>query len=153
VTLHKLFGERVAPSTASTFEVWMALFSEESTAAPVKADAYMAALTPGANELVCDGYERQPVEGIDRAWVSGQWQITADTVNFGPLASEHTGHAVKSVAVYVKVGDGSDDSLNWLWKTWDVLDPLTGDPAPQLLTGDDLIIAWDATGLAVADIG
>lgn len=152
MTLHKLYGERVAPSTAETFDVWMALFSEESTAAPVEADAYMAALTPGANELVCDGYERQQVAGIDRAWVSGEWQVTADTVNFGPLASEHTGHGVSFVAVYVKVGDGTDDSLNWLWKTFPVLDPGTGDPTVQLLTGSDLLIAWDATGLAALDL-
>lgn len=148
MTLHKLYGELVAPGIADTFDVWMALFSEDSTAAPVEADAFMAALTPGANELVHADYERQPVTGIDRAWVSGEWQVTADTVNFGPLASEHTGHGVSLVAVYVKVGDGSDDSLNWLWKTWTVTDPMTGDPEVQLLTGADLEVAWDATGLA-----
>lgn len=144
---HKLFLERVAPSTASTFNVYVALMSEESTADPVAADAFMAALSPGANELVCDGYERQPVAGIDRAWVSGEWQVAADTVNFGALAAEHDGHAVKSVAVYVQVGDGSDDSLNWLWHTWFVRDPGTGVITPQPLTGDDLVIAWPADGM------
>lgn len=144
---HKLFLDRVAPENAHTFDVHVALMSEESTAAPVAADAYLAALSPGANELVCDGYVRQAVAGIDRAWVTGAWQVSADTVNFGALAPEHTGHAVSSVAVYVKVGDGTDDTLNWLWLTWPVRDPGTGIITPQLLTGDDLVIAWDPTGM------
>ena len=126
MTKHKLFLERVAPSTASSFDVYAALMSEESTADPVAATAYMSELSPGANELVCDGYERQLIAGIDRAWISGEWRVTADTV---------------------KVGDGSDDGLNWLWFTWPVRDPGTGVETPQLLTGDDLVIAWPADGM------
>lgn len=138
--IHRLAYERIAPGTASTFDMYALLWSEDSTAALTPADMYVAAGTPGANELVCDGYERTALDTVDFDWVTDHQEVTAGTVNFGALASEHTGHGISGVAVFVKVGDGTNDSLNWLVRSWTLDDVVE-------LTGEDVVLAWDASGV------
>lgn len=106
----------------------LVLFSDESTAAPLIDDEFLAALAPGANELVNDDYERLVLTAATPVWNSGleAWDYPVASVTTAALTAETLTQGITGTALIVNVDD--DDALSWLVRT---------DLFPQVdLTGD-----------------
>lgn len=145
VTHRPAFYE-VCGNTWPTLPVQCALLAETSTYLPVAADRFVSAMTPGVNELVNDDYERLDLAGLTATWSTDHLNLTADTLSFGALASEHTGHGIKGVVTYKKVGDGTDDSVNLLLRT-----VIFGTAVP--LTSESVVVAWGSDGVVTVTPG
>lgn len=137
--VHREAFQSICGDTWPTADLWCLIWSETSTAAPAVGDRFVAALSPDVNELVTDGYERQPLVGLAATWDTNRLKYLADNLDFGNLEpGDSTG--AKGYSVYIRSGDGSDDTLNRLLAT------VIFDTA-QTLDGEPLVVAWAADGV------
>jgi len=141
--IHKKFSQLVSPNTWATVPLWCLLLHEDSTAAPVVGDEFVSDLVPASNELVNDDYDRVALTGKTSTYdtVANAWELSADSVEFGPLTGATITQGVKGWALYAHVTNDSDSIL---------IRSYTG--SAQTFSGDDVRVSGtDGVVLTVAE--
>lgn len=131
--IHKPWLLAGSPSVWAGLDLRVLLLHETSTAVPAPGDEYVAALSPGTNELVNDDYTRTALTGLGVAWngTTGRYELQADDVDFGALTPDPGTQGVSGWALYVHVTDDDDSRL-----------VMTDLETPMVLNGDHLLLPW-----------
>lgn len=139
MTVHKLALERICPANWLDWDLELLLLGEDSTAAPVVGDLYVADLSPGANELVNTGYTRRSITQTAPTWDGAAFKLTIPTTTWADLTSEGLApQGVRGAALYVPV---TDDDDSWL--------VASGTFTQVDLDGSDFSVTIDAAGALV----
>lgn len=124
----------------------LVLFSDESTATPLRTDEFLSQLTPGANELVNADYERLALTPGTPTWNNGleAWAFPVASVTTAALTAESISQGITGTALIVNVDD--DDTLSWLVRTdlFPQVD-LTGDTKTFTFTGGVVLYKAEAS--------
>lgn len=143
MALHRGGLQRMSPYIWASLDLRVLLLHETSTAAPNPDDIYVSDLVPASNELVNDDYDRVALTGKTSTYdtVANAWELSADSVEFGPLTGATITQGVKGWALYAHVTNDSDSIL---------IRSYTG--SAQTFSGDDVRVSWtDGVVLTVAE--